>query len=157
MFKKFIVAYDHNAQEKYIKKIKTTFEANNVDYLIIEDDDKTNDYPLQAKICYEKFKSEQADGIILLCGTGIGMNIVANKFDGLRAVLATSEEQAYFARRHENANVLVFGAGYDDGIMNVRLCTRKMGRIIETFLHTEFQNEERHLRRIAQISDLEKN
>ena len=156
MFKKFVVAYDHNADEKYIKKIKEVLSENQIEIKVLVDDGKANDYPLLAKKCYEIFLSENADGMILLCGTGIGMNIVANKFGGLRAVLANCEEQAYFARRHENANVLVFGAGYSDGIKSIKLCRSKMQRMIETFINTPFQSEERHIRRVNQISDIEK-
>ena len=93
--------------------------------------------------------------MVLLCGTGIGMNMVANKFDGIRAVLANSEAEAYFSRRHENANAIVFGAGYGDGVCEIKLCRRKMTRMLITFLNTDFEGD-RHIRRIKQIEDIEK-
>lgn len=155
MFKKFVVAYDHNADMKYIQKIKEILTEKNIEFSILVDDGKENDYPLLAKKAHEMFVSESADGMILLCGTGIGMNIVANKYDGIRAVLASSEAEAYYARRHENANVVVFGAGYHDDNYEIKLCRRKMARMLSTFIETEFQGEERHKRRIAQIAKIE--
>ena len=63
---------------------------------MIEDDNKDNDYPILAVKAHETYTNQKADGLLLLCGTGVGMNIVANKFKGIRSVLATSEEYAYF-------------------------------------------------------------
>ena len=156
MFKKFIVAYDHNADGKYIQKIKEVLTEKNIEFFVLVDDGKENDYPLLGKKAFEMLKTQKADGMILLCGTGIGMNIVANKYDGIRAVLANSEAEAYYARRHEDANTIVFGAGYSDGIYEIKLCRRKMARMLNVFIDTKFQGEERHKRRIGQIADIEK-
>ena len=155
MFKKFIVAYDHNADGKYIQKIKEVLSEKGIAFEVLTDDDKANDYPLLAKRAYETYVEKKADGMVLLCGTGIGMNVVANKYDGIRAVLATSEAESYFARRHENANTIVFGAGYSDDNYEIKLCRRKMARMLTAFVETEFQGEERHKRRIAQIAKIE--
>lgn len=155
MFEKFVVAYDHRVQSKYIDTIKNVLAENGVSVEIIEDNGESNDYPILAGKAFETMKKTKADGLLLLCGTGIGMNVVANKFAGIRSVLANSEAEAYFARRHENANSLVFGAGYTDGVFEIKLCRRKMSRIIETFLKTDFEGD-RHVRRLNQISDIEK-
>lgn len=156
MFKKIVVAYDHNAKPKVIERLKQVILKFGVDVQVLEDEKTDNDYPILAELAYETYKKTGADGIILLCGTGIGMNIVANKFDGIRSVLGTGTEYAYFSRRHENANCLVLAAGYQDGDMQVKFCGRKMERLVETFLSTEFQGEERHKRRIEEISKIEK-
>ncbi|MBQ8452031.1 MAG: RpiB/LacA/LacB family sugar-phosphate isomerase [Clostridia bacterium] len=154
MFKKFIITYDHRVAQKYIEKIKEILGSHSIEFVCVDDNGEANDYPLLAKRAFEVFKKEKADGMILLCGTGIGMNVVANKFDGIRSVLANSEAEAYFSRRHENANAIVFGAGYSDEIYEVKLCRRKMGRMLETFLVTDFEGG-RHVRRLNQITEIE--
>lgn len=156
MFNKIAIAYDHRVDASVIKKIREKLAADGVEVLEVEDRAEGNDYPVLARMCYELYLREKADGMILLCGTGIGMNIVANKFDGIRSVLATSEAEAYFSRRHEDANCLVFGAGYADEKYEIKLCKRKMLRIIDTFLTTPFEGD-RHIRRLNQIKEIEGN
>lgn len=155
MFNKFVVAFDHRVNQKYIETIKKVLDENHIGVEIIEDNGETNDYPILAQKAFNTMLKNKADGLILLCGTGIGMNVVANKFDGIRAVLASSEAEAYFARRHENANAIVFGAGYTDGIMEVKLCRRKMARMLDVFVKTDFEGD-RHIRRLSQIEKIEK-
>ena len=154
MFKKFVIAYDHRVDLKYIEKIKEVLTNKQIEVLVFEDDGETNDYPILAQNAHKMYLENGADGMILLCGTGIGMNIVANKINGIRSVLATSEAEAHFARRHEDANCLVFGAGYADDKYEVKLCKRKMGRMIEAFVDGEFEGD-RHIRRLNQIKDIE--
>lgn len=155
MFKKFVIAYDHRADNKTVERVKQALTEENIEVEVFEDNGEANDYPVMAYKAYEMFKNSGADGLLLMCGTGIGMNICANKFEGIRSVLATSEAEAYFARRHENANSLVFGVGYSDGIHEVKLCRRKMVRMIKTFISAEFEGD-RHIRRVEQIAKLEK-
>ncbi len=157
MFNKIVVAYDHNAKKTVIERLKNVVTECGCSIALVEDDKEDNDYPILAKKAYELFKNSKADGMILLCGTGIGMNVVANKFDGIRSVLATGTEFAYYSRRHENANCLVLAAGYDDGVVQVKFCARKMERIIRTFLTTDFEAAERHKRRISEILSIEGN
>lgn len=161
-FKKFVIAYDHRVAQKYVDTIKQILAENGIEYLVLEDSNAANDYPLLASACYEKFKSEKADGMVLLCGTGIGMNIVANKFKGIRSVLAKEENEAFFARCHENANCIVFGVGYTfpedyagDRKFEFKLCRRKLGRMLNTFISSAFEGG-RHERRVAQITKIEK-
>lgn len=156
MFKNFIVAYDHNANKKVIERVKETLSQHGIESVLIEDDNKDNDYPILAVKAHETYTNQKADGLLLLCGTGVGMNIVANKFKGIRSVLATSEEYAYYSRRHENANTLVLAAGYKDENYEVKFCGRKMVRIISAFVETEFQGEERHIRRISEIDKIDR-
>ncbi len=156
MFKKFIVVYDHRVDGKYVDKIKAYLTEQNLDFSVVEDAGEANDYPVLASKAYDMFLKEKADGMILLCGTGVGMNIVANKFAGIRAVLPSEEGSAYFARRDEDANAIVFAAGKADENYEVKLCKRKMIRILNVFISTQFMGEERHSRRIAQIAKIEK-
>lgn len=154
MFKKVVIAYDHRIKQLFIDKIKEVLTNNNVEWIEILDSNETNDYPILAKSAYDEFLQKKADGMILLCGTGIGMNVVANKFDGIRSVLANSEAEAYFSRRHENANSIVFAGGYSDGVFEVKPCRRRMARMLEVFLKTDFEGD-RHVRRLNEISQIE--
>ena len=156
MFKSAVLAYDHRVDKKYIDKIKEVLSANKIMIDEVLDSCETNDYPLLAQEAYRRMNENKNDLMVLLCGTGIGMNVVANKFDKIRAVLANSEAEAYFARRHENANCIVFGAGYGDEVYEIKLCKRKMARMLETFLTTDFEAG-RHIRRIEQIGQIENN
>ena len=156
MFNKFVIAYDHRVDLKYIDKVKAYLNEQNIAYLVVEDNGEANDYPVLASKAYELFLKEKASGLILLCGTGVGMSMVANKFAGVRAVLPNEEGSAYFARRDEDANCIVFAAGKADENYEVKLCKRKMIRMLDVFINTQFMGEERHARRINQISQIEK-
>ena len=87
-----------------------------------------------------------ADRAILICGSGIGMSIVANKFPGVRAALCHDELTAEMSRRHNDANVLCLSADL--------LGERLTSRMIEIWLGTAFEGG-RHARRIGKIADLE--
>jgi ribose 5-phosphate isomerase B len=86
---------------------------------------------------------------ILICGTGNGMCIVANKFKGIRAVVCLNEEMAKYARKHNDANILCLGAR----ILNVDEAIE----VAYTFLKTNGPDEERHIGRVKAISEVEKN
>lgn len=85
---------------------------------------------------------------ILICGSGHGVDMVANKFAGIRAALCWNEEVARQAREHENANVLVLPSDWIDA--------EKAKKIAKVFLETEFSREERHVRRLEKIERLER-
>ena len=155
MFKKFVIAYDHRVDLKYIEKIKAYLNDNGFDFEVIEDNGETNDYPILASKAYRVYLDKKASGMILLCGTGVGMNVVANKFAGIRSVLPNEEASAYFARRDEDANCIVFAAGKSDEKYEVKLCKRKMIRILDVFVSTDFEGG-RHLRRVEQIGKIER-
>lgn len=155
MFKSFVIAYDHRVDEKYIDKIKEYLTNNALEFEVVKADGENNDYPVIANRAYQVFKAKKLSGMILLCGTGVGMNVVANKCAGIRSVLPDSEGSAYFARRDEDANAIVFPAGKVDEKYEVKICKRKMIRILDVFINTEFEGG-RHLRRLAQIEEIEK-
>ena len=87
-----------------------------------------------------------ADKGILICGTGIGMSIVANKFPGVRAALVTDEFMAQMAKEHNNANILVLGGRV--------LAAEKAVKMVNTWLDAAYENG-RHQRRLDKISQLE--
>ena len=90
-------------------------------------------------------RGDCSEGIVL-CTTGIGISIAANKVKGIRCALCSDSLSAEMARRHNNANVLALGAG----ITGVKLAER----IVEVFLKTEFEGG-RHARRVQMMSDME--
>jgi ribose 5-phosphate isomerase B len=102
------------------------------------------DYPDNAKTLCEKISDN--DTGILICGTGIGISIAANKCNGIRAALCTNTTMARFTRLHNNANVLCMG----ERIIGIE--TAKS--IVNTFLGTTFEGG-RHERRVNKIMDLE--
>ena len=155
MFKKFVIAYDHRVDLKYIEKIKTFLTEKNIEYKVLEDAGEANDYPILANKAYQLYLETKASGLILLCGTGVGMNVVANKCVGIRSVLPETEASAYFARNDEDANSIVFAAGKSNEKYEVKMCKRKMIRILDVFINTPFEGG-RHQRRLDQITQIEK-
>ena len=155
-FKRFVMAYDHRVEEKYINKIKDFLKEKNLELFEVKcENDANNDYPILASKAYQLYLSEKCDGMILLCGTGVGMNVVANKFAGIRSVLAQTEADAFFSRNDENANSIVFPAGKANELFSVKICKRKMIRALNVFINTPFEGG-RHQRRVDEISEIEK-
>jgi ribose 5-phosphate isomerase B len=105
------------------------------------------DYPDFAQSVGRDVAQGRSDRGILVCSTGIGMAMAANKVDGVRAAPAQSEDEVKFAREHNDANVLTLGARYMDA--------QRAMELIDIFLKTEFAGG-RHARRLAKIAQLEK-
>jgi len=105
------------------------------------------DYPIIAMPAARAIATGECEKGIFICGTGIGMSIVANKTRGIRAALCTDCYMAEMTRSHNDANVLVLGG---------RVTTADLGiKIVETFLTTDFSSEEKHHRRVAMLNDLD--
>lgn len=104
------------------------------------------DYPEPAWKVGQAIKAGQADLGILICGTGIGMSIAANKIHGVRAAVVHDELTAQLSRSHNNANVLCLSADL--------LGERFIDKIVEVWLKTEFEGG-RHARRVAKIHAIE--
>lgn len=123
-----------------------TGDMNFVDLGVFTTD--SMDYPDIAREVAEKV-SENKDAMgILVCGTGTGMVIAANKLDGIRAAAVTTDAMAEMARRHNNANIITLGSRIVD-----QEAAKKMVKI---FLETPFDNDERHQRRVDKITAIEK-
>lgn len=103
------------------------------------------DYPVFAKKAANAVASGECDKGILICGTGIGISITANKIKGIRAALCGDCFSAQATRQHNDANMLALGARITGPGLALM--------IVDTFLDTPFSEEERHARRIAQIED----
>lgn len=101
------------------------------------------DYPVYGKAVAEAVAKGECEQGIIICGTGIGMSITANKVPGVRAALCHDCFSAQMTREHNDANILAMGA-------------RVIGpghalKIVDTFLETPFSNDERHVRRIGML------
>ena len=109
------------------------------------DSNKSVDYPVYERKVGKAIQSGECDKGILICGTGIGISIAANKMKGIRAALCTDCFCAEATRQHNNANVLALGGR----VVGPGLAVK----IVDTFLNTEFSGEERHQRRIDLIEE----
>lgn len=105
------------------------------------------DYPDFARKVGEEVVSKQADLGVLVCGTGLGMSIAANKVPGVRAGNVTSEFEAQMLREHNDGNILALGARVLDPPAAIK--------IVDTFLNTQFAGG-RHKLRVDKIMDIER-
>lgn len=106
------------------------------------------DYPIYARAVAEAVADGSVDKGIVLCTTGIGASIAANKVKGIRCALCHNEHTAEMTRLHNDSNVLAMGAA--------ELTPVLAKRIAKIWLDTEFSGEEKHARRIRLISEIEK-
>lgn len=142
---KYFIAADHAGIEikNYVKEL---FEAYGNEVIDLGTNTKERvDYPDYAsKVCQEVLKNDGSKGI-LICGSGIGMSMSANKFDGIRAALCHNEYSARMAREHNDANVICLGervSGY--GMIET---------IVNAWLNASFEGG-RHENRVAKINAL---
>jgi ribose 5-phosphate isomerase B len=112
------------------------------------DSAESTDYPDFAEAVALRVASGAADRGVLVCHTGIGMSIAANKFDGIRAAVAMNDEAVRLTRAHNDANVLALGARFTD--------FAEAARLLHVFLETGFDGGARHARRIGKITQIEK-
>ncbi len=110
--------------------------------------DENDDYPDFAEAVARKvsLNYDNARGV-LICGSGVGADVVANKFRNVRSALVANPDQAYDARNDDDANVLSLGANY--------LNKQEAEKIVFTWVGTPFAGEERHRRRLGKIRNLE--
>jgi RpiB/LacA/LacB family sugar-phosphate isomerase len=106
-----------------------------------------SDYPDYAEALALAILNNQADRGILVCGSGVGASVAANKIPGIRAGLCHDCYSAHQGVEHDNINVLVVGSR----VIGIELARD----LVSTFLHATFSGEERHLRRLAKVHQLE--
>lgn len=143
---KVAIASDHGGYEQKQQLVDFLVKQG---YDVLEcgpDNEDSVDYPDYAKLVAEAVAQGRAERGILVCGTGIGMSIAANKVDGVRAANVTSPEFAALAREHNNANVVTLSGRFVDLAVNQK--------IVDTFLTTSFAGG-RHERRVEKIHGLE--
>lgn len=104
------------------------------------------DYPIYGKQVAEKVVSGEADCGILICGTGVGISIAANKVNGIRAVVCSEPYTAQLSKQHNNTNILAFGS---------RVIGSELAKmIVKSWLDAEYEGD-RHQKRIDMIKDIE--
>jgi ribose 5-phosphate isomerase B len=143
---KVAVANDHRGIEakEQIKAIVTELGHTCID--VGTNSDSPVDYPDMAYLAAKAVASKQADRAILVCGTGIGMCIAANKVHGVRAALCYDELNARISRQHNDSNVLCLSGDL--------LGSQVLRKMVEVWLSTEFAGG-RHQRRVNKIAAIE--
>lgn len=134
---------DHGGYDLKMEVIRY-LEENNIEYKDFGCLDKSScDYPEFGRAAAMAVASGECEKGIVICTTGIGISISANKVPGVRCALCADTLSAKMTRLHNNANMLAMGAG----IVGTNLAIE----IVDTFLNTDFSNDERHIRRINKI------
>ncbi|MFH1213845.1 MAG: ribose 5-phosphate isomerase B [Candidatus Neomarinimicrobiota bacterium] len=105
------------------------------------------DYPDYARAVCEAVNAGQADVGVLVCRSGVGMCISANKIHGIRAVVGYQAENARQSRRHNHTNVLCFGADF--------ITAESAGEIMKIWIETPYSDNERHIRRVEKMMKME--
>lgn len=144
---KIVIGCDHAAVDM---KNRIVYELREQGYQITDVGTHTNescDYPVIAHALCEKIQDGSNSKGILICGTGIGMSMAANKHHGIRAACCSEPYSAQLTRQHNDANVLCFGARV------VGLGTAL--QLVEAFLNTEYEGG-RHQRRVDMVNHIEK-
>ena len=142
LFKKICIASDH-AGFNLKENIKDYLINKNVSIIDLgPNENKSVDYPDYAKKIGNRIKSKKSDIGILVCGSGTGMAISANKFKNIRAAVCYNIKSTRLSRQHNNANIIALGA---------RLTKKSLSlKLVELFLKTKFEGG-RHLKRIKKI------
>lgn len=141
-----VFASDHGARElreRLVMALRDLCEPMDVGTF----QDASVDYPDYAAMAVERIRSGEAEGGIILCGTGIGISIAANKFKGIRAALCHDEFTAEMSRRHNDSNILVLGGRV--------LGTELAERIARKWLLTQYEGG-RHQNRLDKIAEIER-
>ena len=137
------VACDHGGYELK-QEILAYLEKEHLEYIDFGcDSTKAVDYPIYARKVTDAILSGQCEKGILICGTGIGISIAANRVPGIRAALCSDCFSAEATRLHNDANIVAMGGR----VVGPGLAVK----IVDTFLHTEFSGDERHARRVSLI------
>lgn len=143
---KIAIGSDHAGFELKEKLAKHLAEKYDLVDVGTTSADKSVDYPDFAKKVSDEVLHDESDFGIIICGTGIGVSIAANKIEGIRAALVYDENTARLAKEHNNANVITFGGrthNYDEAV-----------NMVDAYINAHF--EERHQKRIDKITKLEK-
>ena len=129
-----------------MKEVIDYLEKNGIEYKNFGTySDASVDYPEYGKAVANAVASGECEQGILICGTGIGISITANKVKGIRCALCGDVFSAKATREHNDANILAMGARVTGAGLALE--------IVKAFLETPFSNDERHIRRIQQIED----
>jgi ribose 5-phosphate isomerase B len=145
---RIVIGSDHagyEMKEKIVDAVKKFgYEVTDVG---THEPDKPDDYPDFAQLVAQKIQAEEADRGIVICGSGVGVSVAANKFKGIRAAVCHDHYSAHQGVEHDDMNVLVLGARIVglQGALDLS----------EAFLTARFSNEERHVRRLNKVKEIE--
>ena len=144
---KIAIACDHGGFE-YKELLIKYLQNNNIEYKDFGCyTNESVDYPDMVYPCAKSVSDNQFDKGIVICGTGIGVSIVANKLSGIRCALVNDDKVAITTREHNDSNMLAMGAR----VISVEM----MMKIVSNWLNTPFSQEDRHVLRIKKISAIE--
>lgn len=145
---KIAIACDHGAYE-YKEMIKEMLLSKGHEVKDFGTNSTASmDYPDTALPCAQAVANGEAERGIVMCGTGIGVSITANKVKGIRCALCSDPLSARLTREHNDSNMLAFGQ---------RIIGSEMAKeIVNVWLETPFSNGERHIQRIQKVMDIEK-
>ena len=145
-FMKIAIGSDHGGY-RLKEEVKKYLDEKNIEFVDLGcEGEEAVDYPDIATVVAKEVQSKKCDQGILICRSGIGMSIVANKFKGIRCALCHNEYTAKYARLHNDANILAMGA--DDLTTGEAVC------ILRMWLATSFEGG-RHEERIKLIEEIE--
>lgn len=143
---KVAIGNDHHGVDVKNRIIKY-LEERNIQYLNFGTDTKENvDYIDFAKKVCKSIQNKECDLGILICGTGIGMSIAANKFKSIRCGKVNNEEEARLTKEHNMSNVMALSEKIEN-----------LDKVLDAYLNTEYSKEERHKRRVKEIEEVENN
>ena len=147
---KIIIGADHKGFELK-ERIKEWFlgSETNIEDLGAFEKDPDDDYPIIAEKVARKVAGENGSRGILICGSGVGVDIVANKIEGIRCGLGMNEKQVEAGRNDDDINILAIASDFTD--------FDKAKKLIQVFLNTPFNEAAKRLRRIEEINDIEEN
>lgn len=142
-----VIGCDHAGYPLKVEIAKYLTE-NSIDFIDVGCNGESCDYPIIAEKLCDKVIEDISNNVgILLCGTGVGMSICANKVKGIRACVCSDYFSAKYARIHNDANILCLGAR----VIGVGTAIE----LADVFLNTQFEKGGRHQRRVDLISNLE--
>lgn len=143
---KLAIGNDHVAVEMK-REIKAHLEAQGVEVVDVGTNEPGSfNYPISGYKVAKLVASGEVDGGVLICGTGVGISLAANKVEGIRACVCSEPFTARMSKQHNNANIIAFGAR----VVGIELA--KM--IVDEWLHAEFQGG-RHQTRVDMITEIE--
>lgn len=143
---KLVIGNDHAAVELK-NEIKAHLEQRGIEVIDVGTNSTAGfNYPVSGYRAAKLVASGAADGGVLICGTGVGISLAANKVDGIRACVCSETTTARLSKQHNNANMICFGA---------RIVGAELARdIVDAWLDAEFQGG-RHAMRIGMITEIE--
>lgn len=145
---KIAIGNDHGALELKLHVMKHLQKQGHEVVNFGTDTTDSCDYPVYAEKVSKAVVSGEVDKGILICGTGIGISIAANKIEGVRCALCSEPCSARLTREHNDANILAMGARIVGTVL--------AESIVDTFLNTDFSGDQRHQKRIDMITKIEK-